>query len=62
MQLSPVFGSVLCSLNESLHGREKSVGERMCRSALEMVNRACYYELNRALGASSKVQPEQEAG
>lgn len=33
----------------------------MCRSVLEMVNRDCYYELNWALGASSKVQLEQEA-
>lgn len=50
--LSPVFGSVLHSPDEFPRGRRKSVGERLLRSVLEMVNQA--------LGASSKVQLEQE--
>lgn len=53
VRLSPVFGSVLHSPDESPHGSRKSVGERLCRSVLEMANQA--------LGASSKVQLEQEA-
>lgn len=53
VRLSPVFGSVLHSPEESPHGRRKSVGERLCRSVLEMANQA--------LGASSKAQLEQEA-
>lgn len=53
VRLSPVFGSVLHSPEESPHGRRKSVGERLCRSVLEMANQA--------LGASSKVQLEQAA-